>query len=141
MHSPRHDQDKLEKVIHKVIRSYIEKVLFPIVFGIGVYLLYLSRSIQDFWPSLYLNLGSNLVVFVFLFWAFQYFTGRQPGTTDQESYDQFRNIIDQPQASADYGDIVSNKSAPTSMRAVNAPGILGNTTLPQSNNDGLSEHN
>lgn len=110
MSSPQ-DEVKIERIVQKAISSLMEKILFPIMFCLGAYLIYMSRTIEEFWPSLYLNLGSNLVVFVFLFWAFQYFTGKQPGDRHKESYEQYRNVIDVQQQNPDYSDLISEKKS------------------------------
>lgn len=130
MNSPQHEQEKLEKAIHRVLGYYIERVLFPLVLCLGAFLIYLSRTIENFWPSLYLNIGSNLVVFVFLFWAFQYFTGKQPGDKQQESYERYRNVIDTPQTTIDYSDIVSEKPARPRKRPSNGVTQTKVATLP-----------
>jgi hypothetical protein len=76
---------------------WFEAFVFVVVFLGGSLSLYFAyRTDSTFWQTFLLSLAANLIVFVLLFWIFQYFLGRQPGSEVINDF-PYRNalIIDQ----------------------------------------------
>lgn len=93
------DLEALRVLIREEIRRFIEPFLFVIVLLIALALIFYGKQFVDsYWQALSLNIGSNLLVFVLLFWAFQYLLGKQPGDHKAEyidnSYRGIRGILD-----------------------------------------------
>lgn len=85
----------IRQIIRQELNRHHERVVFVIVFIVGIGLLTASAFVLDgYWQSLLLNIGSNFVVFVFLFWVFQYFTGKQPGSDQDAAPPELYHILD-----------------------------------------------
>jgi len=130
MRSHNQSQD-VEIVVKKVISGYLEKFLLFVLIVSGLVLIYFAKDASDFIPSLLLNLGSNIVVFVSVYWIFQYFTGRQPGE-NSENYEKYRNIFDGTVIPQDYQDIGKTKR---SRRMNPNTWEMGNRQIPDSFQD------
>jgi len=131
MRSHNQSQD-VEMVVKKVISGYLEKFLLFVLIVSGLVLIYFAKDASDFIPSLLLNLGSNIVVFVSVYWIFQYFIGRQPGGKDSENYENYRNIFDSKVITQDYQDIGKTKR---SRRMYPNTWKTGNRQIPNSSQD------
>ena len=130
MRSHNQSQD-VEIVVKKVISGYLEKFLLFVLIVSGLVLIYFAKDASDFIPSLLLNLGSNIVVFVSVYWIFQYFIGRQPGE-NSENYEKYRNIFDGTVIPQDYQDIGKTKR---SRRMNPNTWEMGNRQIPDSFQD------
>jgi|YNPMSStandDraft_1061717.scaffolds.fasta_scaffold73167_2 MFS superfamily sulfate permease-like transporter len=130
LHSQSQD---VEVAVKKVINDYLEKFLLVVLIVSGIVLIYFAKDLSDFIPSLLLNIGSNIVVFVSVYWIFQYFIGRQPGSRDGENYENYRNIFDSEATHQNYQGIGKLKR---SRRVYLNTQQTGNWKIP----DSLQDH-
>lgn len=88
----RHEKDSdsieyryiVRNEFNRLFNRFIEKVIFTTILIMGLIMIIVAKFLEDgYWQSLLLDLGSSFASFVFLFWIFQYFLGRQPGNTEQ----------------------------------------------------------
>lgn len=94
----RQYQQIVRQTLREEIARFLERFLFTFVILLGCGVIYLARiQTETFWQSLFLNIGSSLVVFVFVFWVFQYFTGRQPGSDVNLPSEYYNVLIEQPE--------------------------------------------
>lgn len=96
--------DNIRRIVREEIGRSKEREVFFISFILGVFMvLGAAFVVGDFWKDLLLNIGSNMVVFVLIYWTFQYFTGRQPG--NNEDISDLQNALIETTRSKDRGNI------------------------------------
>lgn len=84
MRQRNEDLEAIRRIVRDEMNRRSEKNIFFIIFITGIIMIVLAKFLEDaYWQSLLLDLGSSLTSFVFLFWIFQYFLGRQPRNTEQ----------------------------------------------------------
>lgn len=95
------DRDAVTRFIYYLVeqdkkrRERTEKIVFISLVCLGGIFTGAAWAVTDLLAqSLFLNIGSNIIVFVFLFAIFQLFVGRQPGNMENEQLLTLKGVLD-----------------------------------------------